>query len=215
MTSDESTAELRNPDQEARGSWYCLYELRESKCHEICPAPPLKRRGIAEAGLKTKKLNFARLAHLARANQLLHSAEGDMGYARNPQISCLPGNTRDIYRKQVKKTGSWPMVVGCALLLLVPLVAHAAPVRLIDGRSSRYFVVVKEDLSSYPYTTTIRNTEFLGSPIHRARILIEYWDAEKNALPSERIEIDCDPDREEWFRWYPPAGMHYYRYSFY
>ena len=110
---------------------------------------------------------------------------------------------------------SLPLLIGSALSLLIPLIVHAAPIRLPDAKSSRYFLIVKEDLSSYPHTTTIRNTEFLGSPIHIARIRIEYWDAEEKYLSSESIEIDCQPDQQEWFRWHPPGGMKYYRYDFY
>ena len=110
---------------------------------------------------------------------------------------------------------SLPLLIGSALLLSIPLAVHAAPIRLADGKSSRYFVIVQEDLSSYPCTTTIKNTELPGSPIHVARIRIEYWDADKNYLGSENFEIDCQPNEEEWFRWHPSAGMKYYRYVFY
>ena len=112
------------------------------------------------------------------------------------------------------KIRSLLLLIGAALLSLIPLAVHASPIRLADGESSRYFVIVKEDLSSYPCTTTIKNTELLGSPIHAARIRIEYWDANKNYLGSESVEIDCQPNEEEWFRWHPPAGMKYYRYVF-
>ena len=115
---------------------------------------------------------------------------------------------------EMGKIRSLPLLIGSALLLLIPLAVHAAPIRLADGESSRYFVIVKEDLSSYPCTTTIKNTELLGSPIHAARIRIEYWDANKNYLGSESVEIDCQPNEEEWFRWHPLAGMKYYRYVF-
>jgi hypothetical protein len=115
----------------------------------------------------------------------------------------------------MKKIGTLLLLAGFMSLLLTPSAVGVALIRLADGRSSRYFVITGEDLSSYPYTTTIKNTEFLGSPIHKVRIRIEYFGASKQDLGSESFEIDCQPNDTEWFRWHPPAGTKYYRYTFY
>jgi hypothetical protein len=123
------------------------------------------------------------------------------------------GQKKEISR--MKKIGTLLLLVGFTSLLLVAGMVDAAPTRLADGRSSRYFIITKEDLSSYPYTTTIKNTEFPGSPVHKARIRIEYLDAGRQDLGSESFEIDCQPNDMEWFRWHPPAGTKYYRYIFY
>jgi transposase len=55
---------------EATGSWYYFYELLENKCREIYLAHPLKTRAIAEARIKTDKIDSAILAHLLRAELL-------------------------------------------------------------------------------------------------------------------------------------------------
>mgnify|MGYP001583575953 CR=1 FL=1 len=55
---------------EATGSWYYFYELLESRCPEIYLAHPLKTRAIAEAKIKTDKIDSTILAHLLRADLL-------------------------------------------------------------------------------------------------------------------------------------------------
>jgi transposase len=55
---------------EATGNWYYFYELLESRCPEIYLAHPLKTRAIAEARIKTDKIDSTILAHLLRADLL-------------------------------------------------------------------------------------------------------------------------------------------------
>ena len=55
---------------EATGSWYYFYELLESKCPDIYLSHPLKTRAIAEARIKTDKIDSGIIAHLLRANLL-------------------------------------------------------------------------------------------------------------------------------------------------
>jgi len=55
---------------EATGNWYYFYELMENKCPEIYLAHPLKTRAIAEAKIKTDKIDSTILAHLLRADLL-------------------------------------------------------------------------------------------------------------------------------------------------
>lgn len=55
---------------EATGSWYHFYELLEERGAEIHLAHPLKVRAIAEAKIKTDKIDSSILAHLLRANLL-------------------------------------------------------------------------------------------------------------------------------------------------
>jgi transposase len=55
---------------EATGNWYYFYELLESRCPEIYLAHPLKTRAIAEAKIKTDKIDSTILAHLLRADLL-------------------------------------------------------------------------------------------------------------------------------------------------
>jgi len=55
---------------EATGSWYYFYELLENQCREIYLAHPLKTRAIAEARIKTDKIDSTILAHLLRADLL-------------------------------------------------------------------------------------------------------------------------------------------------
>ncbi len=55
---------------EATGNWYYFYELLEDKCPEIYLAHPLKTRAIAEARIKTDKIDSTILAHLLRADLL-------------------------------------------------------------------------------------------------------------------------------------------------
>ena len=55
---------------EATGNWYYFYELLESKTPNISLAHPLKTRIIAEARVKTDKIDSRILAHLLRANLL-------------------------------------------------------------------------------------------------------------------------------------------------
>ncbi len=55
---------------EATGNWYYFYEVLESKCPEIYLAHPLKTRAIAEARIKTDRIDSTILAHLLRAELL-------------------------------------------------------------------------------------------------------------------------------------------------
>jgi len=55
---------------EATEGWYSFYEMLESYCPEIYLAHPLKTRAIAEARIKTDKIDSTILAHLLRANLL-------------------------------------------------------------------------------------------------------------------------------------------------
>lgn len=55
---------------EATGSWYYFYELLENKSPEIFLAHPLKTRAIAEARIKTDKIDSTILAHLLRTDFL-------------------------------------------------------------------------------------------------------------------------------------------------
>ncbi len=55
---------------EATGNWYYFYEVLEDKCPEIYLAHPLKTRAIAEARIKTDKIDSTILAHLLRAELL-------------------------------------------------------------------------------------------------------------------------------------------------
>jgi transposase len=55
---------------EATGDWYYFYELLEDKAHELYLAHPLKTRAIAEARIKTDKIDSSILAHLLRADLL-------------------------------------------------------------------------------------------------------------------------------------------------
>jgi len=58
---------------EATGSWYYFYELLESRCPDIYLAHPLKTRAIAEARIKTDRIDSTILAHLLRADLLPRS----------------------------------------------------------------------------------------------------------------------------------------------
>lgn len=55
---------------EATGSWYYFYELMEDKCSDIYLAHPLKTRAIAEARIKTDKIDSTILAQLLRTDFL-------------------------------------------------------------------------------------------------------------------------------------------------
>jgi transposase len=55
---------------EATGSWYYFYELLEDKCSDISLAHPLKTRAIAEARIKTDKIDSTLLAQLLRTDFL-------------------------------------------------------------------------------------------------------------------------------------------------
>lgn len=58
---------------EATCNWYYLYELLEEKAPDISLAHPLKTRAIAEARIKTDKIDSKTLAHLLRADLLPES----------------------------------------------------------------------------------------------------------------------------------------------
>ena len=58
---------------EATGNWYYFYELLEGKSPEIHLAHPLKTRAIAEARIKTDKIDSTILAHLLRTDLLPES----------------------------------------------------------------------------------------------------------------------------------------------
>lgn len=55
---------------EATGNWYYFYELLEDKSPEVYLAHPLKTRAIAEARIKTDKIDSTILAHLLRTDLL-------------------------------------------------------------------------------------------------------------------------------------------------
>lgn len=55
---------------EATGSWYYFYEVLENTGIDIHLAHPLKTRAIAEARIKTDKIDATMLAHLLRADLL-------------------------------------------------------------------------------------------------------------------------------------------------
>jgi transposase len=55
---------------EATEGWYYFYEQMEDKCSEIRLAHPLKVRAIAEAKVKTDKIDATMLAHLLRTDLL-------------------------------------------------------------------------------------------------------------------------------------------------
>jgi hypothetical protein len=86
-----------------------------------------------------------------------------------------------------------------------------APIRLGDERAwySR-IVVMKEDLSTFPCETTIKN---IGGGGWKVRIRMQYWDIAQKHISDEDLEVNCS--NEAWFRWHPPSGMRYYRYIFY
>ena len=58
---------------EATGNWYDFFELLEGKSPEIHLAHPLKTRAIAEARIKTDKIDSTILAHLLRTDLLPES----------------------------------------------------------------------------------------------------------------------------------------------
>lgn len=55
---------------EATNGWYYFYELLEEHCSHIVLAHPLKTRAIAEARIKTDKIDATLLAHLLRTDLL-------------------------------------------------------------------------------------------------------------------------------------------------
>jgi transposase len=55
---------------EATGHWYYFYELLEDIGHKIHLAHPIKTRAIAEAKIKTDRIDSSILAHLLRADLL-------------------------------------------------------------------------------------------------------------------------------------------------
>jgi len=55
---------------EATSSWHYFYELAEGMKLDISLAHPLKTRAIAEARIKTGRIDPTTLAHLLRANPL-------------------------------------------------------------------------------------------------------------------------------------------------
>ncbi len=55
---------------EATGSWYWLYELLEDRGTEVHLAHPLRTRAIAEARIKTDRIDSRILAHLLRTDLL-------------------------------------------------------------------------------------------------------------------------------------------------
>lgn len=70
---DQFLAEMDGPAQvamEACGLWEPLYDRIESKGFEVTLAHPLKTRAIAEARIKTDKIDSETLAHLLRADLL-------------------------------------------------------------------------------------------------------------------------------------------------
>lgn len=75
-TADELTAYVDGLPKrtkiavEATGNWYYFYELLEDKSPQVCLAHPLKTRAIAEAKIKTDKIDSTILAHLLRAELL-------------------------------------------------------------------------------------------------------------------------------------------------
>lgn len=58
---------------EATGNWYYFYELLENQCPHIYLAHPKKTRAIAEARIKTDKIDSTILAHLLRTDFLATS----------------------------------------------------------------------------------------------------------------------------------------------
>lgn len=65
--------DLKGPVQvvmEAGRNWYYFYELLEGLVSEVKLAHPLKTRAIAEAKIKTDKIDSSILAHLSRADLL-------------------------------------------------------------------------------------------------------------------------------------------------
>lgn len=68
---------------EATEGWYYFYELLEEKCPHIYLAHPLKTKAIADARIKTDKIDSTTLAHLLRTNLL-------------PRSYIPPRETRDI-----------------------------------------------------------------------------------------------------------------------
>jgi hypothetical protein len=89
--------------------------------------------------------------------------------------------------------------------------ALAVPTRLPGRIDYSGIAILAENTSSYPCTTTVRNT---GAP-GKINLEIEYLDENQQRLSSEFIQFDCQFGSEEWFRWHPPAGMKFYRYLFY
>jgi len=63
---------------EATCNWYYIYELLENKVSDISLAHPLKTRIIAEARIKTDKIDSEKLAHLLRADLLPKAYIPDM-----------------------------------------------------------------------------------------------------------------------------------------
>ncbi len=55
---------------EATQGWYAFYELIEDLCPDVTLAHPVKTRAIAEARIKTDKIDATMLAHLLRTNLL-------------------------------------------------------------------------------------------------------------------------------------------------
>jgi transposase len=58
---------------EATSGWVRTYEILEAKGYDVQMAHPLKTRAIAEARIKTDKIDSAVLAHLLRTNMVVRS----------------------------------------------------------------------------------------------------------------------------------------------
>jgi len=83
--------------------WQPLYDRLEEKGCDVRMAHPLKTKVIAEAKVKTDKVDSEMLAHLLRADlprRVLGAAQRDPGSKRPGEASCLPGPYPDPAQEQ-------------------------------------------------------------------------------------------------------------------
>ena len=86
---------------ESTGIWEFVYEMIERHGFEMVLAHPLKVRAIAEAKVKTDKVDARTLAHLLRADlvSLVHSEQGPAGPQATGTPAGVPGAASDLLQE--------------------------------------------------------------------------------------------------------------------
>jgi len=77
---------------EATGSWYYFYELLENRCPDIYLAHPLKRRAIAEARIKTDRIDSNHTCTSFKSRfitHILYPTEAYKGHKGDTQIQGI------------------------------------------------------------------------------------------------------------------------------
>ncbi len=88
---------------EATGNWYYFYELLEEKAPNISLAHPLKTRVIAEARVKTDKIDSTILAHLLRADLLPETHIGGLRFLQDIELRSCYRQAVDGYLRIIER----------------------------------------------------------------------------------------------------------------